>query len=88
MNLEEMAALWDAACKATTREHALNELAKTEPRPTVPYLSKAGAYHLSPLGLALLQHPEGDAATQTFLERGASPHHVAEKLVWRDVRII
>lgn len=85
MNLEERAGLWNAVFKATPREHALNELAKTEPEPTVPYILLNRMYVLSPLGIALIYHSRGgEAALKTFLERGASPNDVAEILIRRE----
>jgi hypothetical protein len=84
MNLEERVDLWHSAFKADPREHALNELAKTEPKPTVPYILLGGVYILSPLGIALICHSRGgEAALKTFLERGASPNDVAELLIRR-----
>jgi hypothetical protein len=83
MNLEERAVLWCAALKAKqNREHTLNELAKTEPHPTLLYIVIERVYILSPLGIALLMRRHGGAAAaKTLLERGASPNDLCEKLV-------
>lgn len=83
MNLEERARSWRRAWKAKPPEHAFNELAKTEPHPTLPYIGFEHVYILSPLGFALLYHPEGDDAVKTLLERGASPKEPTEKRIHR-----